>query len=131
MPTLLPLWRYARRVSSAASRLPGFTSLRFALHGWQRPKGSPKHSKDIRTLAMISENRNHISVSNSRYRGDASNPKEYPISKYTLFIWAGIRKDDITLKTPPFSDGYPSLTGWFRELHAVTQKNGNPIFFER
>ncbi len=36
MPTLLPLWRKARRVSSAASRLPGFTSLRFALHGWQR-----------------------------------------------------------------------------------------------
>ncbi|MBL3619668.1 MAG: hypothetical protein JMN26_18385 [gamma proteobacterium endosymbiont of Lamellibrachia anaximandri] len=36
MPTLLPLWRKARRVSSAASRLPGTTSLRFALHGWQR-----------------------------------------------------------------------------------------------
>jgi len=35
-PTLLPLWRKARRVSSAASRLPRFTSLRFALHGWQR-----------------------------------------------------------------------------------------------
>ncbi|MBL3619622.1 MAG: hypothetical protein JMN26_18150, partial [gamma proteobacterium endosymbiont of Lamellibrachia anaximandri] len=34
--TLLPLWRKARRVSSAASRLPGTTSLRFALHGWQR-----------------------------------------------------------------------------------------------
>ncbi|MBL3591077.1 MAG: hypothetical protein JMN24_14965 [gamma proteobacterium endosymbiont of Lamellibrachia anaximandri] len=38
MPTLLPLWRKARRVSSAASRLPGTTSLRFALHGWQRGK---------------------------------------------------------------------------------------------
>ncbi|MBL3590179.1 MAG: hypothetical protein JMN24_10355 [gamma proteobacterium endosymbiont of Lamellibrachia anaximandri] len=38
MPTLLPLWRKARRVSSAASRLPGTTSLRFALHGWQRRK---------------------------------------------------------------------------------------------
>ncbi|MBL3618870.1 MAG: hypothetical protein JMN26_14215 [gamma proteobacterium endosymbiont of Lamellibrachia anaximandri] len=45
MPTLLPLWRKARRVSSAASRLPGTTSLRFALHGWQRMRlchqGSP------------------------------------------------------------------------------------------
>ncbi len=40
MPTLLPLWRKARRVSSAASRLPGTTSLRFALHGWQRRKRS-------------------------------------------------------------------------------------------
>ncbi|MCP3667523.1 MAG: hypothetical protein GY696_34360 [Gammaproteobacteria bacterium] len=41
MPTLFPLWRYVRRVSSAASRLPGFTSLRFALHGWQRRPSSP------------------------------------------------------------------------------------------
>ncbi|WP_419617367.1 hypothetical protein [Thiolapillus sp.] len=32
-----PLALCARRVSSAASRLLGSTSLRFALHGWQRP----------------------------------------------------------------------------------------------
>ncbi|WP_293653802.1 hypothetical protein, partial [Thiolapillus sp.] len=31
-----PLALCARRVSSAASRLLGTTSLRFALHGWQR-----------------------------------------------------------------------------------------------
>ena len=36
MPTLLTLWRKARREYSAASRLLGSTSLRFALHGWQR-----------------------------------------------------------------------------------------------
>ncbi len=36
MPTLLPLWRKACRENSAASRLLGSTSLRFALHGWQR-----------------------------------------------------------------------------------------------
>ncbi|WP_294078124.1 hypothetical protein, partial [Thiolapillus sp.] len=30
------LWRKARRENSAASRLLGSTSLRFALHGWQR-----------------------------------------------------------------------------------------------
>ncbi|WP_419644663.1 hypothetical protein [Thiolapillus sp.] len=33
-----PLALCARRVSSAASRLLGTTSLRFALHGWQRMK---------------------------------------------------------------------------------------------
>ncbi|WP_419585507.1 hypothetical protein [Thiolapillus sp.] len=33
-----PLALCARRVSSAASRLLGSTSLRFALHGWQRGK---------------------------------------------------------------------------------------------
>ncbi|MBL3616857.1 MAG: hypothetical protein JMN26_03900, partial [gamma proteobacterium endosymbiont of Lamellibrachia anaximandri] len=41
----LPLWRKARRVSSAASRLPGTTSLRFALHGWQRMPAYPRPPK--------------------------------------------------------------------------------------
>ncbi|WP_419630232.1 type I-C CRISPR-associated protein Cas8c/Csd1, partial [Thiolapillus sp.] len=36
-----PLALCARRVSSAASRLLGSTSLRFALHGWQRWKEIP------------------------------------------------------------------------------------------
>ncbi|WP_419597619.1 transposase, partial [Thiolapillus sp.] len=35
---MFSLWRKARRENSAASRLLGSTSLRFALHGWQRPK---------------------------------------------------------------------------------------------
>ena len=35
-PTLFPLWRKACRENSAASQLLGITSLRFALHGWQR-----------------------------------------------------------------------------------------------
>ncbi|WP_419625551.1 hypothetical protein, partial [Thiolapillus sp.] len=35
-PTLFSLWRKARRENSAASRLLRSTSLRFALHGWQR-----------------------------------------------------------------------------------------------
>ncbi|WP_419591546.1 hypothetical protein [Thiolapillus sp.] len=34
---MFSLWRKARRENSAASRLLGSTSLRFALHGWQRP----------------------------------------------------------------------------------------------
>ncbi|WP_419588797.1 hypothetical protein, partial [Thiolapillus sp.] len=40
-PTLFSLWRKARRENSAASRLLGSTSLRFALHGWQRMKNRP------------------------------------------------------------------------------------------
>ncbi|WP_419584313.1 hypothetical protein [Thiolapillus sp.] len=35
---MFSLWRKARRENSAASRLLGSTSLRFALHGWQRGK---------------------------------------------------------------------------------------------
>ncbi|WP_419623578.1 hypothetical protein, partial [Thiolapillus sp.] len=33
---MFSLWRKARQENSAASRLLGSTSLRFALHGWQR-----------------------------------------------------------------------------------------------
>ncbi|WP_294053578.1 hypothetical protein [Thiolapillus sp.] len=33
---MFSLWRKARRENSAASRLLGTTSLRFALHDWQR-----------------------------------------------------------------------------------------------
>ncbi|WP_293725465.1 hypothetical protein [Thiolapillus sp.] len=36
---MFSLWRKARRENSAASRLLGSTSLRFALHGWQRLGG--------------------------------------------------------------------------------------------
>ncbi|WP_295438458.1 hypothetical protein [Thiolapillus sp.] len=35
---MFSLWRKARRENSAASRLLGSTSLRFALHGRQRKK---------------------------------------------------------------------------------------------
>ncbi|WP_293682323.1 hypothetical protein [Thiolapillus sp.] len=42
-----PLALCARRVSSAASRLLGTTSLRFALHGWQRMSSLYRHEKAI------------------------------------------------------------------------------------
>ncbi|WP_419587154.1 hypothetical protein, partial [Thiolapillus sp.] len=41
-PTLFSLWRKARRENSAASRLLGSTSLRFALHAWQRSRPSAR-----------------------------------------------------------------------------------------
>ncbi|WP_294053654.1 hypothetical protein [Thiolapillus sp.] len=39
---MFSLWRKARRENSAASRLLGSTSLRFALHGWQRLRNNGK-----------------------------------------------------------------------------------------
>ncbi|WP_419616574.1 hypothetical protein [Thiolapillus sp.] len=50
-----PLALCARRVSSAASRLLGSTSLRFALHGWQRSKatsGPPSVRIDVHPYKM-------------------------------------------------------------------------------
>ncbi|WP_419609359.1 hypothetical protein, partial [Thiolapillus sp.] len=39
---MFSLWRKARRENSAVSRLLGTTSLRFALHGWQRMLSNKK-----------------------------------------------------------------------------------------
>ncbi|WP_419613441.1 hypothetical protein [Thiolapillus sp.] len=39
---MFSLWRKARRENSAASRLLGSTSLRFALQGWQRRRRTKK-----------------------------------------------------------------------------------------
>ncbi|WP_294078504.1 hypothetical protein, partial [Thiolapillus sp.] len=50
-PTLFSLWRKARRENSAASRLLGSTSLRFALHGWQRKHNLPS-AKPSRTMRL-------------------------------------------------------------------------------
>ncbi len=47
-PTLFSLWRKARRENSAASRLLGSTSLRFALHGWQRLRAFQDHDQERR-----------------------------------------------------------------------------------
>ncbi|WP_419606114.1 hypothetical protein [Thiolapillus sp.] len=44
---MFSLWRKARRENSAASRLLGTTSLRFALHGWQRKVRGIVHSGDF------------------------------------------------------------------------------------
>ncbi|WP_419608619.1 hypothetical protein, partial [Thiolapillus sp.] len=49
-----PLALCARRVSSAASRLLGSTSLRFALHGWQRRTGPKRWGPCIGRLSCCS-----------------------------------------------------------------------------
>ncbi|WP_294053538.1 hypothetical protein, partial [Thiolapillus sp.] len=47
---MFSLWRKARRENSAASRLLGSTSLRFALHGWQR---LPRRHRGIFCQSML------------------------------------------------------------------------------
>ena len=63
-PTLFSLWRKARRENSAASRLLGSTSLRFALHGWQRPPSTelfimPRFLKSMATVTGENTRKNH------------------------------------------------------------------------
>ncbi|WP_419634689.1 DUF2934 domain-containing protein [Thiolapillus sp.] len=57
---MFSLWRKARRENSAASRLLGSTSLRFALHGWQRMKVSDQERYEMiqRHAYFLAEARN-------------------------------------------------------------------------
>ncbi|WP_419622155.1 hypothetical protein, partial [Thiolapillus sp.] len=72
---MFSLWRKARRENSAASRLLGSTSLRFALHGWQRsnrPIGeevSRMQQSAYRTSSngQYEQNSNFISPENIRW----------------------------------------------------------------
>ncbi|WP_293649898.1 hypothetical protein [Thiolapillus sp.] len=53
---MFSLWRKARRENSAASRLLGSTSLRFALHGWQRrylPSRTGAAHQEIRIQRIV------------------------------------------------------------------------------
>ncbi|WP_419628683.1 IS66 family transposase [Thiolapillus sp.] len=59
---MFSLWRKARRENSAASRLLGTTSLRFALHGWQRKK----HEMAVLLFARLS----HVPFTNNRAERD-------------------------------------------------------------
>ncbi|WP_293650197.1 hypothetical protein [Thiolapillus sp.] len=60
-----PLALCARRVSSAASRLLGSTSLRFALHGWQRGSSLTCPAGSVLTVAMSCSSRLKRDVSMS------------------------------------------------------------------
>ncbi|WP_419619678.1 hypothetical protein, partial [Thiolapillus sp.] len=52
---MFSLWRKARRENSAASRLLGSTSLRFALHGWQRLWLTPHSSEPVTECRRLGE----------------------------------------------------------------------------
>ncbi|WP_419619713.1 hypothetical protein [Thiolapillus sp.] len=66
-PTLFSLWRKARRENSAASRLLGSTSLRFALHGWQRWKRTGTRSRSASNSRAETISRHWLSAPWTRY----------------------------------------------------------------
>ncbi len=86
-PTLFSLWRKARRENSAASRLLGSTSLRFALHGWQRWKPTPDTTSEHRRQ--------------NRPVGHSRNPEQH--------LRKRLRR--LQLRIPPWKESTPSLAG--------------------
>ena len=71
-----PLALCARRVSSVASQLLGSTSLRFALHGWQRLRNLPKDDP-----ALISKARDRWYVPDPNKAGDLEKLREKALLK--------------------------------------------------
>ena len=90
------------------------------------PRGQPKYTKDIKTLAFISSNRNKIRVSNKRFRGDAKERTEYSLSSNILFVWASVHAKEKTITSDLYSSGYKSLTDCFIQLHAATEDTTKP-----
>ncbi|WP_419623514.1 IS66 family transposase, partial [Thiolapillus sp.] len=95
-PTLFSLWRKARRENSAASRLLGSTSLRFALHGWQRTKVSKADvaigkirklyaiEKRIEALPVLNDLKAWLEKNRTRVPKDSLT---YKAMQYTLNQW--------------------------------------------
>lgn len=90
------------------------------------PRGQPKFKKDVESLALISQKRKQISISNSRFRGTEKDSKEYSLSKNMLFIWASIHAKPKQEITTLFSKGHESLSNAFIQLHAETKHDGKP-----
>ncbi|MCA9270458.1 MAG: hypothetical protein KDA41_18380 [Planctomycetales bacterium] len=100
-----------------------------------QPRGKPSYRKDLNTLQFISANRAKLFVSNPRYLGERAAVKKYGFSKRTLFVWAGVhREEDSTgdiIDLPPLNAGIRELAGCFLELHAVTSSADAPRVIAR
>jgi hypothetical protein len=100
-----------------------------------QPRIPPTYDKDIDSLRMIAANRRKLFVSNTRFRGPASDPKEYGFAEPVLFVWAGVhRQPNVSHNSPDvplFSRSAKKLAGCFLELHAETTSAEKPHVFKR
>ena len=95
------------------------------------PRGQPKYKKDIENLSLISENRGQIAISNVRFRGEKKDSHIYTLSKNILFVWAGVHNTEKNNDKPLYSEGYESLCSCYLQLHAETNKNSEPLIYQR
>jgi len=93
------------------------------------PRVKPSYKKDIENLALISENRNQITLAHSRFSGVRKGRKEYSLSKTILFVWAGIHARSREEILRLYSEPYESLAGSFIQLHAETRRSGMPEIY--
>lgn len=94
------------------------------------PRAQPKHSKDIKSLSLIAENRHQITIANDRFRGSEQDSNEYSLSKSILFVWAGVHAKLKDENKTLFSEGHKALDNCYMQLHAETEKDNNPIIYQ-
>lgn len=90
------------------------------------PRTQPRYKKDIESLAAIAQYRKGISISNSRFRGSEQDTTVYSLSDKVLFVWAGVHTEEKSNQGTLYSTGHRSLENCYMQLHAITQKNGDP-----
>ena len=84
-----------------------------------QPRASPSWSKDLSTFHWVTENRDRISISNSRFRGINADSRPHPLSKTILYVWAGVhRACELDLR----SRIDPAVSQCFLALHAETEQ---------
>ena len=80
------------------------------------PRTVPKTMKDLDTLQDLSEHRDQIVFSNSRFRGTGKTPQEFRLGDKVLFVWAGVHSSPEASLT-----ANKKLDGCFLQLHAITK----------
>ncbi len=90
------------------------------------PRGKPDYGKDLDTLSSLSQNRDKLSITHSRYRGGGADSKEYRFSKNILFVWAGVHASEGDNMPISFAKGKKYIEGCYLQLHAATNEGGDP-----
>ena len=88
-----------------------------------QPRVKPTYAKDLATLAWISNAREQVAISNTRFRGVEADARTYKLASSVLYVWAGIHSDANASLSPP-----AEIASNFLELHAVTAHDEPPVF---
>jgi hypothetical protein len=88
------------------------------------PRGIPKTTKDLNTLAFTIEHRKSLTIANERFRGPTRDPKSYFLAEDAVLCWAGIYTGQrLHLKMNP------DVESRFLQLDALTSFDSWPKIF--
>jgi len=88
------------------------------------PRGRATYSKDLETLAHLSENRLKFEISNQRYRGPKGLGRTFTLASDAVLCWAGVYSGS-KINNEAFSRAESRQD--FLALHALTSKENNAV----